>query len=469
MERQQEEDTADTESIPDPHYVPLTQVQDDRDPCSDQNSEHTGSDDDDCIQGEAVLNCFFHVVHAFAQKKSYVKKIKNKDFGAPKGTAYRHVVNIASTKTVEQRQTITELYLQDWSKNRGEKAAADHLRKEYCCFPKWNWNYACSGEVGVYPSNCPNESFNRHGIKSVATDCSKNATLASFLVHTAPRLLQEDSHNRSDPCTIEIPKTSSVLAVGLTGFLQDGIDVVELGRDEFGHPASWLANIRYKIGVPIDRSRIRLIQASLDGDQGPFTKKLLEQGKSVREDQVADAMIRTTRTVCHLQWKQGNIVGDCEDCIKHLGYSCPGAIFLRSKHGLLHTTLEVLRKSDANSRGDAAKAVARGNNKRMYESGLCSSKKRRCKSKMIESFDAYLGTLNGQQLMRLVHYLQLLPRNGEQKQFESQTLLDILTSFYDNPMQYRCMLLGVGNQNNHYSVVRSIAGKMNQAAKENNL
>ncbi|CAB9501349.1 hypothetical protein SEMRO_106_G053500.1 [Seminavis robusta] len=185
-------------------------------------------------------------MQAFSKKSSYVKKMKSKSFAAPKGIAYRQVASIGHTKTIDQRRTVTRLYLQYW-RSRGETDAADHIEKEYCSHPRWNWNYACTGEVGVYPSNCPNESFNKHGIKSVAADCSKNASLSAFLVHTAPRLLQEDAHTRGDPCTIEIPRTVSMFAVAASGFLRDGIDIVELGKDAHGNPSSWLVNIGYKM------------------------------------------------------------------------------------------------------------------------------------------------------------------------------------------------------------------------------
>ncbi|CAB9530941.1 hypothetical protein SEMRO_3120_G344200.1 [Seminavis robusta] len=459
---------------PSPIDLPLTQVLEDRDLRKDSDSVDS---DDDCMHGEAVLNCFFHVAHAFATKRSYVAKMNDKTFSAPKGTAYRHVCRIASTKTVEQRRVVTSLYLQDWRENRGEKNAADHLEREYCCYPKYNWNYACSGEVGVYPSNCPNESFNRHGIKSIAADCSKNASLAAFLVHTAPRLLQEDANTRSDPCTIEIPRTSSIFAVAATGFLKEGTDVVQLGVDEYGKPSSWLCNLGHKVGVPIDTRRIRMVNAAIDGDPRPFQAELAQIGLDL-PDSIADAMVRMTDTVCHLQWKQGNIVGDCQNCVKHLGYSCPGAIFLRSKHNLLNCPLSNLRKTSANARGDVAKACARGNTKKMYQSGLPKTSKRRCLSKMLESFDAYLATLNHQQLSKLVLYYRLFPRHVPSidpvKGWTTQNLLDTLLSFHDNPTGHRAMLLArPREQPTSYSVVKTIAEKIQQTTaslpqKENN-
>ncbi|CAB9499962.1 hypothetical protein SEMRO_72_G040050.1 [Seminavis robusta] len=400
--------------------------------------------------------------------------MKNKTFADPKGEAFRHVSNIGSTKTIEQRRVVTELYLKDWRENRGEKEAADHLEKEYCCYPRWNWNYGCSGEVGVYPSNCPNESFNRHGIKSVATDCSKNASLASFLVHTAPKLLKEDAHARADPCTIEIPRTSSLLAVAVTGFMQEGIDVIELGNDEYGNPSSWMCNLRNKIGVPLDKNRVRMVQAALDGDVRPFEERYKNTALMSLPDILANTIVSTTRNVCHLQWKQGNIVGDCEDCVKHLGYSCPGAIYLRSKHGLLQCKVEVLRKSSANARGDAAKACARGNTTGLYKSGLSRTSKRRCLSKMIETFDSYLATLNHQQLSRVVLYLGLyqLDNKGKEplKGKTSQELLDILLCFSDNQIGYRAMIIGSrsiapGKPSSSYATVKQLAVNLKKASE----
>ncbi|CAB9511381.1 unknown protein [Seminavis robusta] len=451
---------------PSPQDVPLTQVDND----SNDDAESTDSDDN-CLQQEAILNCYFHVVHAFSTKRSYVGKMKDKEFAKPKGVAYGHVTNIASTKTVEQRHVITQLYLQDWRENRDEGKAADHLEKEYCRHPKWNWNYACTGEVGVYPSNCPNESFNRHGIKSVATDCSKNASLASFLVHTAPKLLLEDANSRSDPCTIAIPSTGSIFAVAVTGFLREAVDVVELGKDEYGRASSWLCNLGRKIGVPLNDRRIRLVQASsLDGDKRPFEDEIRSTGGYVLPDTVANLMMTTTKTVCHLQWKEGNIVGDCENCVKHLGYNCPGAIYLRSKHNLLTCRLELLRKTNANARGDLSKASARGNTKKLYESGLSASTKRRCLPKMLETFDAYLCTLNHQQLSKLVLYLRLfkLDHKGAEptKGLTTQVLLDKLIAFYDNPTMNRALLLANYRKPTPYGVVKTIATNLKDATEE---
>ncbi|CAB9502614.1 hypothetical protein SEMRO_141_G065910.1 [Seminavis robusta] len=435
--------------------------------------------DDDCLQGEAVLNCFFHVVQAFAQKKGYAKKIKDKSFAAAKtdgrvdkNTAYSHVCNIAKSKTVEQRQKLTELYLNDW-RLRGEDAAADHFEKEYCHHPRWNWNYYCSGEVGVYPSNCPNESFNRHGIKGICADCPKNASLCSFLVHTATKLLKEDAFSRGDPCTIEIPRSCSVIAVGLCGFLQESVDLVELGTDEQGRPASWLANFRFKIGCPLDSRRLDLVRASLDGDIRPFIKKISDGYFDPPPAQLADDMILATSTVCHLQRKGGNIVGDCEDCVKHLGYSCPGAIYLRSKHNLLDASLETLRKTSANARGAVSKASARGSTRKMYQSGL-SSHKRRCVPKMLETLEAYLESLSRPQMIRLIGYLHLFPYKTTLadwvKEKEVKDLLDVLVSFHDNPTRYRQMQASnlLSTSKSSFEVVKKLASNIKEAPVASN-
>ncbi|CAB9514093.1 unknown protein [Seminavis robusta] len=207
---------------------------------SEEDNEANDCDSDDGqLHDEAVLNCCFHVIQPFAKKNSYYKKLKNRDFaitrkekpkGSLQGTAFSHVSNIAKTKSIEQRRTVTELYMNHW-RAIGEHEAAIHFTKEYCVYPRWNWNYCCSDECGVYPSNCPNESFNRHGIKSVCADNAKNASLTHFLVHTARSLLTDDAHGRSDPCTIVIPDTCSPLMVTVTGFVCEGIDVIEMGRD----------------------------------------------------------------------------------------------------------------------------------------------------------------------------------------------------------------------------------------------
>ncbi|CAB9523631.1 hypothetical protein SEMRO_1439_G272760.1 [Seminavis robusta] len=375
------------------------------------------SDDGQLVE-EAALNCYFHVVQAFAQKKGYYKKIKSRDFaitrrekprGSLKGTAFSHVSNIARTKSIEQRRTVTALYMSNW-RTRGEAAAADHFEKEYCVFPRWNWNYSCSGEGGVYPSNCPNESFNRHGIKSICADCAKNASLTHFLVHTARSLLKDDSHSRSDSATIEFPVTCSRLMVSITGFMREGIDIIEMGGvDGSGRATGWLGNIRHKIGIPLDQHRVRLINAALDGDSRPF----LKMHKGASQDTIADAMVS----------------------------------------------------------GTVVKSQARGSTVHMYQSGLAVGNKRRCLPKMLESFESFLCTLQYQQLVNVVTYLRLSPFGDDISLYvrakTEEELVNLLVAFYDNTLSYREML---SKGTTTYSHVRTIVDRIRVAGsgKENN-
>ncbi|CAB9498447.1 hypothetical protein SEMRO_38_G023780.1 [Seminavis robusta] len=440
---------------------------------STPQDDDTVDSNDSCIHDEGVLNCYFHVTHAFATKRSYVKKMRNPVFAQPKGTAHRHVRNIACTKTPEQRRCVTDLYMTDWRTNRGEKAAADHLEKEYCQYPKWNWNYYCTGEVGCYPTNCPNESFNRHGIKSIC-EHTKNASLGTFLVQTIPALLRDDAFARSDPCTIEIPRSASVLAVAVAGYYREGLDIIPLGRDGDDRPSSWIANLHHKIGVPLDERRRLLIAASLDGDTRPFMKSLTHRlGKPPLQDSIADAMVSATVSVCHLSWKDGNIVGDCEECVKHLGYNCPAAIYLRSRHGLLDDTVENLRKTNANRNGTVVKSDARGSTKGMYTSGLSrTGSKRRCLPKMLNTFESYLGTLTRTQLVRVLEYLRLHPKGKTVADFVRKKthaeLLEVLIAFFDNPTAFRTMRDNSSGEKTSYEIVKSLACKVKSASKENN-
>ncbi|CAB9508171.1 hypothetical protein SEMRO_336_G120320.1 [Seminavis robusta] len=446
---------------------------------SQNNTNHDDSDDDSDdgqLHQEAVLNCYFHVMQAIGKKTGYAKKIvdpsfaanrKDKPHGSMKGTAYWHITGIAMTKTIEQRRVVTDLYMTNW-RERGEDAAAEHFEKEYCRYPTWNWNYSCSGECGVYPSNCPNESFNRHGIKGVCADCPKNASLPAFLIYTAPRLLRDDAIERSDPCTIEFPKTCSHLMVTITAFLREGMDIIELGCHSTGKPSGWIGNLRHKIGTPLDRRRIRLIQAAMDGDVRPF-QKVHPRGVQVSNEELADSMVSATRSVCHLQWKDGTIVGDCEDCFKHLGYNCPCATYLRSKYDLLLSTLQVQRKTSANSRGTAAKVAARGDTARMYQSGPSrKGGKRRCLPAMLDLVEDYIGTLNHQQLGSAIQYLYLCPRGRDMnhlvKTSSESELRERLIAFHDNTSRYRQMLLGTSNGNpSAYEHVRALVGRIEKA------
>jgi hypothetical protein len=112
-----------------------------------------------------------------------------------------------------------------------------------------------------------------------------------------------------------------------------------------------------------------MIDLSEDG-----VEKYFQEG-SCNDADVAKNMVDTTQFVCCLRrGDDGNIVGDCKNCYKQLGYHCVGASYLRNKFGLLDLSLETRRKSPRNAHnGVRSLAAAKGTGKHVYKSGLTKS------------------------------------------------------------------------------------------------
>ncbi|CAB9523363.1 hypothetical protein SEMRO_1408_G270100.1 [Seminavis robusta] len=254
--------------------------------CDEEDKWHSVLQDDASVGSdgtidpyESVLNCAFHALQPFAKRDSYVGRFKDKKFAAAQDkvddihkSAYAQVKYIMDSKTKEQHLAIKELVLGHWSDERGESSAAALFDKSYGQSPFWNINYNCTGEAGVYPTNCPSETFNRHAVKHREADRAKNVCLSTFLVHSAPSLLHDGALLRCDPCTIEIPRNCSSTTVSVTSFMQEGIDIVPRGVD------GWLCNLRHRIGVPITVDTILKMNRSLSGDTTSFTGPLLSGG-----------------------------------------------------------------------------------------------------------------------------------------------------------------------------------------------
>lgn len=141
---------------------------------------------------EAALNCCFHVMQNFSDRKSFVGDFVDKSHCDTKngGEAHKHVQLIHCCETVEMRLAVTLLVLRHWRDAWGKELAAKKFEEQCYSFPFWNWSYSSTNEVGVLPSNCPNESLN----KLLKTGTMKNVSLPRSLVQTMPALLQEDAN-----------------------------------------------------------------------------------------------------------------------------------------------------------------------------------------------------------------------------------------------------------------------------------
>ena len=282
----------------DNNEIPIvTQTQD-----SDQQEEETE-------YLEAVLDCYFHVMQMFKKNAGFVKLFIDRSLADPAlGPAYKHVQLIHFCKSAEQRNKVMELVVSQWKHFLKEDKAADHFHKTYCRSPYWNFNYAASGEVGVYPTNCPSESRN----KVLKTDVQMNVALPRMLVETFPKLLEEDTLLRSSPCTIEVPTDCTQMCVSLTGFIKEEIDIRWLGETENSVANGIICNLGDSIGVPLDDARMSRIRSALMGDVSPFSGREYSSNTPI---EVATRMVKETKSVCHVTKNDdGVFVGDCEDC-----------------------------------------------------------------------------------------------------------------------------------------------------------
>lgn len=134
------------------------------------------------------------------------------------GLAPKHVRLMHHCKNAQQRNTVTRLVSQHWRDVWGEHTAADKFETQNCASPHANWNCAATGEAGALPSNCPNESPS----KLMKDRIQLNMSLGCFLVQTMPKILREDTNQRSDVCTIERPRDASNPGLAASAFLVEG-------------------------------------------------------------------------------------------------------------------------------------------------------------------------------------------------------------------------------------------------------
>lgn len=266
---------------------------------------------------DTALNCYFHVMQNFSNRKSFVGDFKDKShcFSKKGGLAHKHAQMIHHCKTIAVRLTAMRLVLRHWREVWGQEAAAKKFEEQHCSFPHWNWSYSATGEVGALASNCPNGSLN----KLLKQGIRMNVSLPRFLVQTLPKLLWEDANVRGDPCRVEYPRDCS--SVGLSN--KDFVTC----EDRDGAVEGYLFNLRYMIGVPFTEERLRIIAASWNGADNSF----VNDNDGALPGDIAKRIVDVAKTTCHVAKNLDGVwIGDCEDCCKRLGHDCPGALWVRS-------------------------------------------------------------------------------------------------------------------------------------------
>lgn len=391
-------------------------------------------------QGEpdSAMNCHFHAKQCFTKSNTgYVGLFDDRELAKSEegSIAYEQVDLIHHCKTFDQRQVVMGLVLRHWREVLNEPKAADRFEKEYCRYPYWNWNYACSGEVGVYPSNCPNESLNAL-LKQLV---QLNVALPRLLVESLPDLLREDANLRCDPCSIQFPDECSLNCVALSGFFTDNVDLIPV-TDNTGNVMGYLGNRGKMIGLPITREWYDSMLAAMRGDAGHFTGKLFNDNTP---GAIAARIVHATKYLCYLTFKNGNVVGDCDNCYKHLGWDCPAASLLRDRYGKFDPSITDLRKVPIREGGASYTMANKGNTQRMYTGGLSKDGRRPRQLKpMTSDFKTFLGTLKHETLVSIAIHLRVFPKKTDNdqrsvKQMRSSDILSELICFYDNTTLYR--------------------------------
>lgn len=176
------------------------------------------------------------------------------------------------------------------------------------------------------------------------------------------------------------------------------------------------------------------------GDIKPFTGDKFERNKP---GDILRRLVRATNEVCHVTWNDdGNLVGDCENCIKYLGYNCPAVTWVRNKHGRIKPNLNERTKVQADANGKPFHGPRNTNG--MYESGKCEKRKLRSCHPMREDFDVYLNTLDHDTLVELTMYFHLYKGTAENpvteqlvKQKTTKELRKVLHFFLEDTVAFR--------------------------------
>ena len=439
----------------------LTQASDENDDeDNDVREEEEWCFDDDDLQHwaagtyVAATLCWYHVGSHVVKKDSFVARFKDKSYSrmqpvkkfgrkdmnqSPNGKLYSHLCLIHGCKTHAQQKTVMNLIWKHWVQERKEVSAADLFNKSYGESPFLNWNYNFTGEVGVCPSNCPNESYNHHCVKPKENGSILNVSLPVYLSEKMPAMLADEALLRSDPCTIEIPSTCHNLCFVVSLFYKEGRDVLATDFDDEGQEKEWMIALGGFIGRQITHDHKHLVICSEEGLSAPFERLLKEKRGTFIHADVAKAMVSITQTFCHVRIRNcdGKIVGDCQECVKHLGFRCPAVNFIRSKLGQLDGGPNVLQNGHSvilNSNGKLRHKQKNTTN--MYEGGLCSKGEKKDPLTFKQDGHQFLSTLNKEQALEACAYLKLanwcwVKENQDVSNIDRDQCVELLQEFYE--------------------------------------
>lgn len=131
----------------------------------------------------------------------------------------------------------------------------------------------------------------------------------------------------------EFPHEPSALALVSARLFRVNVDLSKK-VDEAGNLVCYYANTRMRIGFPVAQ-RLDDYYDALKGRPDRFLARKGSNKSSAMVD-----MIAATRSICKISVKHNNqsgktiVVGGCKDCIKKLGFDCPGVVVVNDLEGL---------------------------------------------------------------------------------------------------------------------------------------
>jgi hypothetical protein len=397
------------------------------------------------------LNCLWHVLHQFTAGKPLYNKFvltKNGKKAHFAKIGMRNFMNTAKCKSSLQFNTVLKLYLQQWILD-GQEKAAEHGWKEYGVSPYNCWWYAVSGYPGVYPQGCSNESYNVNslkGSKMVTGIVQLKVSMQRFLGCSIPEILSNDALNNMGECEIVVPVDIFETTSADVAILMTLLDVHVMTVDEKcencieNENDHQLVNTSDYVGREIKSSDIQNYFSSLQGTTSLFEEE--QNGLSMKVSnpaRVAKRMVNATRRFCMITRRNGILLGDCELCMKRLGYGCNGLVYLRNKEDTYSRSLSELtgtvehRISSDPYKGPSATGLGGPSKKR--KTGITVNKT--CGLK------PYFESKNHVEIRNLCVRLNLITYDTE-KEFaakdsakQKSANLKLLLGFIDDPKQCR--------------------------------
>ena len=292
---------------------------------------------------------------------------------------------------------------------------------------------------GIYPTGniCEGHQAEIKGTVQKAKVIDSNVSLDNFLTTQMPNLLAHECDRMSHLIAgrKEFPKEPSVTSIALRRFYRKGIDILHCTDDSCNE--YYLANTSGSIGVPVSH-RVPAYNAALEGRTGLF----LERNNHSKYKAAYD-MIRTTRSLCKITISYNDkmepiVIGDCENCIKKLGYDCPGVIAVRD---IVEDFAEVSLGTLASTQPDPV--IKNGSLSKMGLSSMYlpprnRSKQRRMPGLYVEDTDRFMKGLRDKKVKNICMDLRLFERETDSdKVFTVLQMKDCLCKFDECPTCFR--------------------------------